>query len=137
MENEIVKLIKLHIIGPLSRILGLFLFIVTLVLCILSFFTFGAVAAIDAMAAYMPVWAAALIIGSAYIVLIIIALIFRKQLFVHPFISLLSKKIVHTQEELDIAALNAKHNVEIQLYSTIVLHLWNWLSDKVKNKKQD
>ena len=84
---------RLRLIGIISRVLGLFLLIFTLVLCALALFTFGAVAAIDAMSAYMPVWAAALIIGSAYIVLIIIAIAFHKPLFIHPFIKLLSKEI--------------------------------------------
>ena len=108
MESEIFEQIKselteygksvgevgrLKLIGIISRVLGLFLLIFTLLLCVLALFTFGAVAAIDAMSAYMPVWAAALIIGSTYIVLIIIAIACRKQLFIHPFIKLLSKEI--------------------------------------------
>ena len=77
MENEIFEQIKneltdygksvgevgrLRLIGIVSHLLGLFLLIFTLTLCVLALFTFGSVAAIDAMAAYMPVWAAALIL---------------------------------------------------------------------------
>ena len=129
MENELIEKIKteatvygkalgnvgkLRLIGIVSRVLGLFLFIFTLVLCALALFTFGAVAAIDAMSAFMPVWAAALIISSAYVVLIVIAIVCRKTLFIHPFISLMSKQLITSQEQLDIETLKAEHEVELQ-----------------------
>jgi hypothetical protein len=104
---------KLHLIGIISRVLGLFLLIFTVVLCALAIFTFGAVAAIDAMSACMPVWAASLIIGSAYIVLIVIAVACRRPLFIHPFIKLLSKQI-SSEEELALKTLEAEHKVEMQ-----------------------
>ena len=104
---------KLQLIGILSRVLGLFLLILTVVLCALALFTFGAVAIIDILANYMPVWAAALIIGSTYIVLIIIAIACRKPLFIHPFIKLLTKQI-KTEEELALKTREAQHKAEIQ-----------------------
>jgi hypothetical protein len=91
----------------------MFLLIFTVVLCVLALFTFGAVAAIDAMSACMPVWSAALIIGSAYIVLIAIAIVCRKPLFIHPFIKLLSKQI-RSEEELALRIMEAEHKAEIQ-----------------------
>ena len=105
---------KLHLIGIVSRVLGLFLLIFTLILCVLALFTFGAVAAIDAMPAHMPVWAAALIIGSAYLVLTVVVILARKPLFVHPFIALLSKQLVSTEEELKMETMKAEHAVELQ-----------------------
>ena len=105
---------KLHLIGIVSRVLGLFLLIFTLILCVLALFTFGAVAAIDAMSAHMPVWAAALIIGSAYLVLTVVVILARKPLFVHPFIALLSKQLVSTEEELKMETMKAEHAVELQ-----------------------
>jgi hypothetical protein len=104
---------RLRLIGIISRVLGLFLLILTVVLCALALFTFGAVAAIDAMSACMPVWAAALIIGCSYIVLIILAIVCRKPLFVHPFIKLMDSEI-STEEELALKMIEAKHNVELQ-----------------------
>lgn len=104
---------KLRLIGIISRVLGLFLLILTLVLCALAIFTFGAVAIIDILSAYMPVWAASLIIGSTYIVLIMIALACRKQLFIHPFIKMLSKQIT-TEEELALKTMEAEHKAELQ-----------------------
>jgi len=104
---------KLRLIGIVSRVLGMFLLIFTVVLCALALFTFGAVAAIDAMSNCMPVWAAALIISSAYIVLIAIAIACRKPLFIHPFIKLLSKQI-RSEEELALRIMEAEHKAEIQ-----------------------
>lgn len=139
---------KLRLIGLISRVLGLFLLIFTVVLCGLALFTFGAVAAIDAMSAYMPVWAAALIIGSTYVVLIIVALAFRKQLFIHPFIKLLSKQI-KTEEELALKTIEAEHKVEIQqmrmqchvenatreldFYANLFQRAWNAILGVLKN----
>ena len=162
MENEIFEQIKselteygksvgevgrLRLIGIISRVLGLFLLIFTLTLCVLALFTFGAVAAIDAMSAYMPVWAAALIISSAYIVLIIIAIACRKQLFIHPFIKQLSKEI-STEEELALKTMEAEHQVELQnvriecqvenatrelnFYMNLFSRVWNLITGKIR-----
>jgi len=162
MENEFFEKIKeetlvygkavgkagrLHIIGIVSRVLGLFLLLFTLILCALALFTFGAVAAIDAMSVYMPVWAAALIISSAYLILIIVVIVCRKQLFIHPFISLLSKQLISTQEQLELETLKAEHDVELQtvrletridnatreinFYANLINRVWNWLTAKL------
>ena len=133
-----------HLIGIVSRVLGLFLLIFTLVLCVLALFTFGAVAAIDVMAQYMPVWAAALIISSLYLLLIVVAILCRKPLFVHPFIRLLSKHVIGTQEELVLETLKAEHEVDLQkvkietrvenatreinFYANLLSRLWKTLS---------
>ncbi|MBQ6723931.1 MAG: hypothetical protein IJQ84_05390 [Paludibacteraceae bacterium] len=103
---------KLRVIGIISRVLGLFLLILSVVLCALALFTFGAVALIDVLSNYMPVWGASLIIGASYIVLMVIAIACRKPLFIHPFIKLLSKQIT-TEEELALKTLEAEHKVEI------------------------
>lgn len=162
MENELFGKIKeeatvygkalgrvgqLRLIALVSHVLGLFLLIFSVVLCVLALFTFGAVAAIDAMSVYMPVWSAALIVGSAYIVIIVIAIFFRKHLFIHPFIALLSKHLIRTQEQLELETLKAEHDVELQtvrmetrienatreldFYASLITRVWNWLSGKL------
>ena len=104
---------RLRLIGIISRVLGLFLLIFTVVLCALALFTFAAVAVIDILANYMPVWSAALIIGSVYIVLIVIALVCQKALFIHPFIRLLSRQIA-SEEELTLRTMEAEHQARMQ-----------------------
>jgi len=117
---------RLRLIGIISRVLGMFLMILTIVLCALALFTFGAVALIDILAGYMPVWAAALIIGSTYIVLIAIAVACRKPLFIHPFIKMLSKQI-KSEEELALKTLEAEHQAQLQqlrMQSNLLVRVW-------------
>lgn len=141
---------QLHLIGIVSRVLGLFLLIFTLTLLALALFSFVAVAAVAALAAYMPVWAAALIIGSVYVVLIVIAILCRRTLFVHPFIKLLSKHLIATQEQLEVEVMKADHEVELEnvriaakvenatlafdFYAGLVNRAWDWLTGKLKQQ---
>ena len=165
MENEFITQVKeelsaygkalgrvgqLRLIGIVSRVLGMFLMIFTVVLCALALFTFGAVAAIDAMSVHMPVWAAALIIGSAYLVLIIVAILCRKPLFIHPFIRLLSKQI-KSEEELELKTIEAQHTAEIhqvrienqvenatrelEFFVNLLSRLWSTLSRLFRRKR--
>lgn len=104
---------QLHLVGIISRLLGLFLLIFTLVLCALALFTFGAVAVIDILAQYMAVWQASLIVGSTYVLLIILAIVCRRPLFINPFIKLLTKRI-KTEEELALKIIEAEHKADVQ-----------------------
>lgn len=128
MENEVFEQIKTEVteygkalgavgkwrlIGIVSRVLGLFLLIFTIVLCTLALFSFVAVALIDLLSNYMEIWEASLIIGCAYILLGLIAWCCRKVLFIHPFIKLLSKQI-RTEEELALKTMEAEHQAELQ-----------------------
>ena len=81
---------KLRIVGGLSRVLGLFLLLLTAILLLFSFAAFCGVAAVIGLSHCMPLWAAALLIGAVYIVLLVLAIIFRKPLFINPFVKLLS-----------------------------------------------
>ena len=138
---------KLRVIGIISRVLGLFLLILTVVLCALALFTFGEVALIDVLSNYMPVWGASLIIGASYIVLMVIAIACRKPLFIHPFIKLLSKEI-QTEEELALKTMEAEHQAELQsvrmechvenatrelnFYMNLFSRVWNLITGKIR-----
>ncbi|MBR4564229.1 MAG: phage holin family protein [Paludibacteraceae bacterium] len=161
MENDYVNRIKeevgaygeslcnvgrLRVVGIVSRILGLFLLIFTVVLLVFALLSFGAVAAIDALSNCMPVWAASLIVGSVFLILLVIAVAFRKPLFIHPFILLMTKQI-RSEEELALKTMEAEHQAEIQgirlesrvenatrelnLYANIFGRIWSWLSGKL------
>lgn len=163
MENEVFDQIKsevsaygkslgevgrLRLIGIISRVLGLFLLIFTIVLCVFAVLSFGAVSAIHALSACMPIWAASLIIGALYIVLIIIAIVCRKPLFVHPFIGLLAKQI-HSEEELALKTMEAEHQAELQrvrmechvenatrelnFYADLLSRAWNFITGKLRH----
>lgn len=140
------KVGQLRLIGIVSRVLGLFLMIFTVVLLVFALLAFGSVAAIDALSAVMPVWAAALIMGSLYVLLIAVAVACRKALFIHPFIRLMSKEI-NTEEELALKTMEAEHKAEIQyirletkvenatrelsLYASLASRIWSWITGKI------
>lgn len=161
MENDVFEQIKqevstygqsmgevgrLRLVSIVSRVLGLFLLIFTIVLCVFALLAFGAVAAIHALSACMPIWAASLIIGSIYIVLIAVTIMCRKQLFINPFIHLMDKQ-VHTEEELALKTMEAEHKAELQrvrmecqvenatreldFYANLLSRAWNFITGKL------
>lgn len=103
---------RLRLIGIISRILGLFLLIFTVVLCVFALLAFASVAALNAMMNVMPLWGAALILGAVYVLLIIVVIACRKPLFIHPFIRLMSKQL-RSEEELALKTLEAEHQAEL------------------------
>ena len=82
---------KLRLIGGISRVLGIFLLALTIILLLFALLSFLAVSAISALSSVLPLWTAALIITAFYFVLICIAIICRKQLFINPFVRRLSQ----------------------------------------------
>ena len=104
---------RLRLIRLISRVLGLFLLMFIVLLLVFALLSFGAVAIIDALTNHMPLWAAALILGVLYLLLIAVVIACRKPLFVHPFIKLMDSEI-STEEELALKMIEAKHNVELQ-----------------------
>ena len=162
MENDVFEQIKqevstygqsmgevgrLRLVSVVSRVLGLFLLIFTIVLCVFALLAFGAVAAIHALSACMPIWAASLIIGSIYIVLMAVTIMCRKQLFINPFIHLMDKQI-HTEEELALKTMEAEHKAELQrvkmecqvenatreldFYANLLSRAWNFITGKLR-----
>lgn len=162
MENDVFEQIKqevstygqsmgevgrLRLVSVVSRVLGLFLLIFTIVLCVFALLAFGAVAAIHALSACMPIWAASLIIGSIYIVLMAVTIMCRKQLFINPFIHLMDKQ-VHTEEELALKTMEAEHKAELQrvrmecqvenatreldFYANLLSRAWNFITGKLR-----
>lgn len=81
---------KLRIIGGVSRVLGLFLLVLTVVLLVFCITALCSVAAIIALGNCMATWAAALVVAGAYLLLLILAIAYRKKLFINPFVGLLS-----------------------------------------------
>ena len=112
-SKSLAEIGKLRLIGIVSRVLGLFLLILTVVFCAIGLFAFASVAAINALTACMPLWAAALIVGAVFLLLIILAIVCRKPLFVHPFIRLMSNQI-RSEEELALRTIEAENNAQLQ-----------------------
>lgn len=104
---------KLKLISLISRVLGLFLLMFIVMLLVFALLAFGAVAIIHSLTHHMPLWAAALIMGGMYLVLLAVVIACRKPLFVHPFIRLMTTEI-KTEEELALKTIEAEHKVELQ-----------------------
>ena len=101
------------------------------------------------MSHVMPLWAAALILGAGYVLLIAIVVACRKPLFIHPFIRLMTKQI-GSEEELALKTLEAEHQAEldylrienrvdnatreVNFYISFIERAWTWLS-RVFHKK--
>lgn len=81
---------KLQLVGGISRILGIFLLALTIILMLFALLSFLAVSAISALSIALPLWASALIMAAFYLLLILIAIVCRKQLFINPFVRRLS-----------------------------------------------
>ncbi len=86
-SKSIAEIGKLRLIGIVSRVLGLFLLILTVVLCAIGLFAFASVAAINALTACMPLWAAALIVGAV---------------------------LIRSEEELALRTIEAENNAQLQ-----------------------
>ena len=84
-------LARLRLIGGLSRVIGSILLTITLILLLFAVFSFAALAAVFALATCLPTWAACLIIGAAYILILILVYACRKPLFINPFVSKLAR----------------------------------------------
>jgi hypothetical protein len=82
---------KLQLVGGISRILGIFLLALTIILLLFALLSFLAVSAISALSIALPLWASALIMAAFYLLLIMIAIVCRKQLFINPFVRRLSQ----------------------------------------------
>ena len=82
---------KLQLVGGISRILGIFLLTLTIILLLFALLSFLAVSAISALSIALPLWASALIMAAFYLLLILIAIVCRKQLFINPFVRRMSQ----------------------------------------------
>ena len=104
---------QLKVIDIASRALGMFLLWLTIILLLFAVLCFCSVAAISALGAYMPIWAAALVMVGVHILLIGILYAKRQALFVRPFLRLMSGGTVQTERDLEIETLKAEHTKEM------------------------
>lgn len=88
--NTRYDLFRLSLLAKLSKILGLILLALVVVLLVFAVLSFGALALVFVLAQWLPLWASFLIIGGVFLLLLVLAILFRKQLFVNPLIGTLS-----------------------------------------------
>ncbi len=88
--NTRYDLLRLSLLAKLSKILGLILLALVVVLLVFAVLSFGALALVFVLAQWIPVWASFLSIGGVFLLLLVVAVVFRKQWFVNPLVGALS-----------------------------------------------
>ena len=81
---------RLSLLEKLSRILGLVLLALVVVLLLFAVLTFGALALVFVLAQWLPLWSSFLIIGAVYLLLMVLAVVFRRKWFINPIVGALS-----------------------------------------------
>ena len=104
--------IRLKVIDKVSHLVGALLLTICLILVGFAVLSFGAAAAVFALAQCMPLWASCLIIGGVYLVLIPVLLIVSTALFVNPIIRKLSG--IKNEQELKCETIRAEGEAAVQ-----------------------
>lgn len=81
---------RLRMIDKISRVLGSFLLSICLILIAFAVLSFCAAAAVFALAQCMPTWAACLLVGAVYLLLIPVMFACSKAMFINPIVNKLS-----------------------------------------------
>ena len=106
------KLARLRVIDRVSRMVGSLLLTICLILIAFAVLAFCAAAAVVALAQCVPTWAACLIVGGVYVLLIPVMVLCSKALFVNPIIRNLSG--LKNTEELKYETLRAEGSAAVQ-----------------------
>ncbi len=88
--NTQYDLLRLGLLEKLSKIIGLILFALVVILLLFAVLGFGAITLAFVLAQWLPLWASFLIIGGVCLLLLILAVLFRKQWFINPMVAALS-----------------------------------------------
>ena len=83
-------LFLIRLLEKVSRILGLLIAIVVVLFLSSIVVIFGGIALAYVLGQWLPMWGAYLIIGAMFALLLVLAIIFRKQLFINPIVCALS-----------------------------------------------
>lgn len=88
--NTRYDLLRLSLLEKLSRIFGLVLMAMVSILLVFTMLAFVALALVFVLAQWVPMWAACLIMGGVFLLQLILAVVFRKRLFINPVVGALS-----------------------------------------------
>ena len=103
---------RLLVIDKASRWIGALLLAICLILVVFAVLAFCAVAAVLALALYVPAWAACLIVGGVYLLLIPILAACSKVMFINPIIRQLSG--IKNTEALQMEMVRAQGRAAVQ-----------------------
>ena len=99
------NLLRLELLEKLSRIIGLILLALVVVLLALGAFAFFGMAMVFVLSQVMPLWASCCILGGVFVLVIILAFIFKVQWFIDPAVKSLSKILFAETAETEEVAL--------------------------------
>lgn len=106
------EVVRLQVIDNASRVVGALLLTICLILIAFAVLSFCAAAAVFALALCMPAWAACLIVGAFYLLLIPVMIAAGKTLFTDPIVRKLSG--FKNAEELKYETLRAEGRAAVQ-----------------------
>ena len=106
------ELARLRIIHSVSHVVGSLLLTICIILVAFAVISFVAAAAVFALSQHLPMWAACLIIGGIYLLMIPLLIGLGKFLFVDPIIKKLSG--LKDTEALQCATLRAEGRAAVQ-----------------------
>ncbi|MBR1808040.1 MAG: phage holin family protein [Paludibacteraceae bacterium] len=92
-------LLRLELLDKLSLILGLLVLIIVALFILLAAIAYFSVALVGWMAACMPVSVACCILGGVLLIILLAIYLLRRQLFIDPFVKLLSSSLFTPKDE--------------------------------------
>ncbi|MBP5477286.1 MAG: phage holin family protein [Paludibacteraceae bacterium] len=107
---------KLTVLDKVSRIVGLLLFGLTVILIVFVVVALGGVALISALSNCMPTWAAVLIVAGLWILLLVIVVCLRKRLFLNPMLAAISAILFARQPKRKLTIENVQQQSEMLAY---------------------
>ena len=105
-------IVRYRLVDYISRMVGALFMAISLLLIVFAILTFGAGAAVFALAQCMPTWAACLIIGGVFVILVPVVIFGSTLLFVNPIVRKLSG--IKNAEQLQLETLKAEGEVAVQ-----------------------
>lgn len=106
------RVARLRVIETISRLVGSLLLTICLILVAFAVLAFCAAAAVVALAQCLPTWAACLIVGAFYLLLIPLLIVCSKPLFIDPIVRKMSG--LKNSEELKYETLRAEGQAAVQ-----------------------
>lgn len=99
--NARYDLLKLELLEKLSRIIGLVILALVVVLLVFGAFAFFGMALIFLLSKVLPLTASCCILGAIFLLVIVLAVLFKESWFINPVIQQLSK-ILFAESETDV-----------------------------------
>ena len=118
-------LMLLGLLEKLSRIIGLILLLIVAVFGAFAAFAFATFALALVLSKWIPLWAACLIMGALFLLVLALAIIFRQKLFIDPMVAALSAIIFAPDGIANPSAMIAKIAGE------------EGVADDIKERRQD